>query len=44
MRKMAKMTTRNTQKLAPFEQLNQNNENAGKNGAVIGNSIVLAYS
>ena len=39
---LAEMATRNTQKRAPFEQLNQNDLKPGQNVVFIGNSIVLA--
>jgi len=40
---LTEITTRNTKKLAAFEQLSQKDWESGKNAAIIGNSIVLAY-
>ena len=40
---LAEMTTRNTKKLAPFEQLKQKDRNPGDDVAIIGNPVVLAY-
>jgi len=40
---LAEMTTQNTLKLAPFEQLNQNDGKPWKNVKIEGNSIGLGY-